>query len=177
MSQARKKDLRNECLSKGIDLPKSRGSGKSGYYLLSDYKQLLDRHNRPTAAPIQPSPSNYMDPSSSEDDKCAICMDDINERACLPCGHSQFHYHCLLRWKETCPLCRSNYSNDDIVVHNVDAVEPQDNIHIQASKTSVSKQDSCIKIQLPFTDTDTVEIVETTVKIKINGNMFVVTIR
>jgi hypothetical protein len=45
------------------------------------------------------------------EEDCAICSEQMfTEFYILECGHT-FHYNCLQRWtKNTCPLCRTDYS-------------------------------------------------------------------
>ena len=46
-----------------------------------------------------------------KEEKCVICLEDIesgSEAACLPCSHV-YHQNCILKWVErsyNCPLCR-----------------------------------------------------------------------
>ena len=179
MSQPKSSELKRQCIQKGIVFHRGGGSGKGGRYICEDFRRLLEYHGapRPSLSPLPLSLSKSAKAStahihSSEGDKCLICFDKLSEVARLPCGHDSFHYQCILKWENTCPLCRSHYSVDDIVIDNVRT----NNISIIANKDSVTRHESYIKIQLPFTSNDTVEIVETTVKVKINGNVFVISI-
>jgi hypothetical protein len=61
--------------------------------------------------------------SETEEDKCCgICLDDMKNALCLPCGH-KFHDECITGWiktKGTCPTCLQQVFNKNTTdLHNI----------------------------------------------------------
>ena len=63
----------------------------------------MSRYNTEELTSLGPGEDQIYD-----DGKCAICMDEYNDRSTLPCGHV-FCLTCLQKWHEItkkCPTCR-----------------------------------------------------------------------
>ncbi|AMD19865.1 HCL286Wp [Eremothecium sinecaudum] len=49
--------------------------------------------------------------------KCILCLVDMVEPSCLPCGH-MFCWHCIIQWcssRQECPLCRQHCSKQSVL--------------------------------------------------------------
>lgn len=55
---------------------------------------------------------SYFNPT----EECSICFCTVplKEYTPLDCGH-QIHHSCLMRWKNSCPLCRLGKSEDETI--------------------------------------------------------------
>ena len=72
-------------------------------------------------------------------EECPICMENItNELRPLDCGH-WVHKHCLLKWNDICPTCRTpiNLSKSDRRVLNKNTDKVEIPVHIEIDLTHI----------------------------------------
>lgn len=63
---------------------------------------------------------------------CSICLEDVSEteRHLTPCSHT-FHLACMnawLRFKHTCPTCRSQLDSSNVVIDSQDVDHDDDDL-------------------------------------------------
>lgn len=47
--------------------------------------------------------------------KCSICLDELNKDTnyCITSCNHEFHFDCLLKWKNDCPICRNGFVSSE----------------------------------------------------------------
>ena len=65
-----------------------------------------------------------LDISTATDNRCAICLGEIQKPARINGCLHEYHFHCIMVWSQTqstCPICRSNFSKIYECASKVDA--------------------------------------------------------
>ncbi|KAL3865218.1 hypothetical protein ACJMK2_006834 [Sinanodonta woodiana] len=96
------------------------------------------------ATSTNPGKITKMPETSSSSDTCIICMEKLDTRHKLLCGHDSFHKKCIdeaFVYKEVCPLCGK-------IIGTVTGSQPDGKMKITDSKRSLPGYEHCGSIEI-----------------------------